>query len=62
MCEDDSTPECVICKKKEGLPYRPLPTADLPESRVSESPAFSHVGLDFVGPVYVKTVSGMKKA
>lgn len=58
--------QCVICKKREGVPYRPPPTADLPESRVSGSPAFTHVGVDFAGPVYVKSTSGstkqMKKA
>ena len=46
--------QCVICKKREGVPYRPLPTADLPEPRVSGSPA------------YVKSASGttnqMKKS
>ena len=43
--------QCVVCKKREGLPYRPPPTADLPESRVSGAPAFNHVGIDFAGPV-----------
>ncbi|XP_068738691.1 uncharacterized protein [Montipora capricornis] len=58
--------QCVICKKREGVPYRPLPTADLPELRVPKSPAFTHVGVDFASPVYVKSANGttkqMKKA
>lgn len=58
--------QCVICKKKERVPYRPIPTADLPETRVSGSPAFTHVAVDFAGPVYVKSANGttkqMKKA
>ena len=54
--------QCVICNKRERLPYRPPPTADLPESRVSGGLAFDHVGADFARPVYVKGTSGMKKA
>ncbi|KAL9979032.1 hypothetical protein ACROYT_G016624 [Oculina patagonica] len=54
--------QCDVCKKKEGLAYSPPPTADLPESRVSGAPAFSHVGIDFAGPVYIKGTSGMKKS
>ena len=54
--------QCVVCKKRERLPYRPPPTADLPESRVSGSPAFTYVGVDFAGPVYVKSTNSMKKA
>jgi len=38
----------------EGLPYSAQPPADLPVFRVSNDPPFSHVGLDFAGPLYVK--------
>ncbi|XP_068697019.1 uncharacterized protein [Montipora foliosa] len=45
---------CVICRKHEGTPYGPLPPPDLPSNRVSEDPPFSHIGLDFAGPLYVE--------
>ncbi len=45
---------CVVCRKVEGLPYRPQDMPDLPNYRVSEDPPFSHTGMDFAGPLYVK--------
>ena len=53
--------QCVTCKKLEGMPYRPPPSADLPETRVTGSPAFKHVGVDFAGPLFVKTTGGTVK-
>ena len=48
---------CVVCRKFEGKPYpAPLPP-DLPEERVSEGPPFANTGIDFAGPLYVKTLS-----
>ena len=44
---------CVTCRKFEGAPYKPLPADDLPSTRVSDEPPFSHVGVDFAGPLYV---------
>ena len=46
--------KCVTCKKVEGVPYRPLPTPDLPMERVSLDPLFAHTGLDFLGPWYIR--------
>ena len=31
------------------------PPDDLPSNRVSEDPPFTHIGLDFAGPLYVET-------
>ena len=45
---------CVVCKKQQGRPYAEPPMAPLPEFRVKEAPAFSKVGVDFAGPLYVK--------
>ena len=45
---------CVVCRKVEGVPYRPPRAPDLPNYRVSDDPPFSHTGLDFAGPLYVK--------
>ena len=46
---------CVICRKFEGTPYSSPPQADLPSDRVSEDPPFTHVGLDFAGPLFIET-------
>ncbi|XP_044580471.1 uncharacterized protein LOC123262367 [Cotesia glomerata] len=44
---------CVKC-----IRYQPIllqsKMADLPSSRVSESPPFSHVGIDYFGPLFIK--------
>lgn len=47
--------KCVICRKFEGTPYSSPPQADLPSDRVSEDPPFTHVGLDFAGPLFIST-------
>ena len=52
---------CVVCRKLEGRPYTPPPSGDLPESRVTVTSAFTHVGVDFAGPLFVKTGSGAAK-
>ena len=52
-----SVRHCVICKKVEGVPYRPPATPELPEFRISDAPPFSHTGLDFAGPLHVKDIS-----
>ena len=45
---------CVICRRMEGPPYPIQVSADLPVCRVSDDPPFTHVGLHFPGPLYVK--------
>ena len=45
---------CVICRRMEGPPYSAQPPTDLPVCRVSDDPPFTHVGLDFAGPLYVR--------
>ena len=44
---------CRVCRKAEGAPYNEVEFADLPSERASEDPPFTHVGLDFAGPLYV---------
>ena len=46
--------KCVTCKRVEGVPYTPLPAPDLLMERVSLDPPFSHTGLDFLGPLYIR--------
>ena len=45
---------CVICRRLEGHSYGTVPSPDLPAERVSEDPPFSHVGVDFARPLYIK--------
>ena len=44
---------CVICLRINGMPYKSQSTPDLPSERVSEDPPFTHVGLDFAGPLHI---------
>ena len=45
---------CVLCKNIEGVAYKPRNLPDSPESRVSKGPPFSHSGVDFAGPLYLR--------
>ena len=46
---------CVICKKTEGRPYDAPGPPPLPTFRVTEEPAFTFTGVDFAGPLYVRS-------
>ena len=48
--------KCVVCKKLEGRPYGMPPTPQLPGFRLSDEFAFTSIGVDFAGPVYVKDI------
>ena len=45
---------CVTCRRLEGLPYSSYIVPDLPSIRVSEDPPFTHTGVDFAGPLFVR--------
>lgn len=45
---------CRICKRVEGGPYKLPPMAPLQRERFAESTPFSTVGLDYLGPLYIK--------
>ena len=47
--------QCVVCRKLEGPPCPTPPAPSLPEFRVREAPAFTYTGVDFAGPLYVKS-------
>ena len=47
--------QCVVCKKLEGTSFAQPPVSSLPQFRVRPSPPFSKVGVDFAGPLCVKT-------
>ena len=51
----DTTRRCLVCRRLEGRPYRPQCIPHLPSYRVSTDPPFSHRGLDFAGPLYIRT-------
>ena len=46
---------CVVSKRYEGAPLSGPPAPPLPEFRVKESPAFTHTGVDFAGPIVVRS-------
>jgi hypothetical protein len=45
---------CVLCRKLQGLSFKSPSSGNLPSFRVSEDPPFTHTGVDFAGPLYVK--------
>ena len=51
---------CVLCKKIEGLPYQSVFCPDLPDFRVDDAPPFTHVGIDFAGPLTVSNKENAK--
>ena len=47
--------KCVFCKKREAWPCEQM-EADLPADRVCPGePAFTNVGVDFFGPINVRS-------
>ena len=44
----------VVCRRFEGRFYPDVIPSALTASRVSDDPAFTYVGVDFAGPLYVK--------
>ena len=46
----------MICKKMLEKAFSTPPTPPLPTSRVSDDLAFTKVGVDFAGPLYVKNI------
>ena len=47
--------QCVVYRKLEGRPYKAPPPPPLPEFRVKEEPPFTYIGIDYAGPLYVKS-------
>ena len=45
---------CVVCRRHEGLPFQLPPPPPLPPLRVEEVPPFTHTGIDFAGPLYIR--------
>ena len=51
---------CIVCKKIEGIPFKTVCNPELPQIRVDEAPPFSHVGIDFAGPLMVTSKEKVK--
>ena len=52
---------CLICRKHEGASFQLPGMPPWPRERVSRSNPFQFVGLDYLGPIYVKGNQEMKK-
>ena len=51
---------CLICRKYAAKPSTQL-TGQIPRDRLNETPPFYTTGIDFTGPVYVKTEQSISK-
>ena len=49
------TSRCTVCRRYEGRGLKVPPQPDLPEFRLSQKPAFTYVGVDYVGPLHKGT-------
>lgn len=54
------TYNCVMCRIHEGRSYKVQLSFDMPELRFKEGYPFASTGVDFAGPLYVKTVFGQE--
>ena len=52
---------CLLCRRLEGGPYKMPVMPPLPKTRVTEATPFSRTGLDYLGPLYIKTRDDSKK-
>ena len=50
---------CTVCRKFEGSTYCAPPPPPLPQFRLEQAPPFSHTGVDFAGPLYVRQPDGI---
>jgi hypothetical protein len=50
--------KCVRCKKLDAKAYSVPQTPSLPSFRVTESPPFAYIGVDYAGPLYTRNSEG----
>ena len=48
---------CVTCRRFEERPHYPPPPPQLPAFRVKEAPEFTYTGVDYAGPLFIKSVN-----
>ena len=53
--------DAVICRRHEGGPYKMPVSAPLPKSHATSAVPFSMTGLDYLGPMYIKTIDDQRK-
>lgn len=53
--------KCPSCIKQSGGPFKLPPTPALPAERVNYSAPFTYVGVDYMGPLLVKSDNRMQK-
>ena len=46
---------CTVCRRHEGGPYRMPHMPQIPTERVSTSAPFTYTGVDYFGPLFIKT-------
>ena len=47
---------CLLCKRLDSPPYQLPAPPNLPEFRVEIAPAFTNVGTDHMGPLYIREI------
>ena len=53
--------KCLKCIRQRSRPLDVLPTAPLPRFRVDIDFPYSHTGVDYLKPLYVRNIYGSKK-
>ncbi|XP_052764084.1 uncharacterized protein LOC128206005 [Mya arenaria] len=53
--------QCNVCRRSEGGPYKVPEMPPLPKSRVTSAQPFTNTGLDYLGPLYIKSAAEKKK-
>ncbi len=54
--------KCVTCRRNDGRPHNPPAAPPLPAFRVTEAPAFTYTGVDYAGPLYIKSPQGPRES
>ena len=47
--------KCVICRRIEGMHFPMPPPPPLPKCRVTEQPPFTFTGVDYAGPLFIRS-------
>ena len=52
---------CLVCRRHEGWPYKLPSMPPLPGKRIREATPFSRTGLDYLGPLQIRTKDGTQR-